>query len=371
MAGTEDRKADERADDRTNDRADDEPGAAKRWLHKLDAYQRRRAWLAWPFAVMKKFGEDGAGNLAALIAYFGFFSMFPLLLLLFTILGFVLEGNPGLREDIVDSTLAQFPIIGDQIEQNVGSIEGSGVALAVGIVGALWAGMGALNAAQTAMNSVWDVPMRERPKFIEARLRALVMLAVLGAGVIAVTLVGSAAAFSDSLGPLTGVVGFILSSALGTGLFLLAFKVLTDRELGWGQLLAGAVVGGIGWAILQAIGGWYMGNQLKGASQTYGLFGLVLGLLSWIYLQAQVMVLAAEVNVVRERRLWPRSLSGDDLTDADHRALHEHARVEERVEAEKVDVDLNQASDDTGPDDAATDGSRRDEAQPGSATPRR
>src|SRR5690349_2490921 len=108
------------------------------WLHRADAVHRRRAWLAFPMGVAKKFGEDQAGQLAALIAYYAFFSLFPLLLLLFTVLGYALHGNPDVRDSIVDSTLAQFPVIGDQIRSNVGSIKGSGPGLVIGVLGALW-----------------------------------------------------------------------------------------------------------------------------------------------------------------------------------------------------------------------------------------
>src|SRR6266542_5843732 len=115
----------------------------------IDGYQQRRRWLAFPMAVVKKFGDDRAGNLAALIAYYGFFSLFPLLLVLVAVLGFILRGNATLQESIVNSALAQFPIIGDQIKTNVKALSGSaGVALGIGTLVALWAGLGVTNAAQ-------------------------------------------------------------------------------------------------------------------------------------------------------------------------------------------------------------------------------
>jgi YihY family inner membrane protein len=311
-----------------------------RAVSRLDRAQRQRSWLSFPVAVLKKFGEDGGGQLAALVSYYAFFSLFPLLLLLFTVLGFALSGNRGLQDSIVHSTLAQFPIIGDQLKANVRSVDGSGLGVVVGLVGALWGGLGAMQAAESAMNSIWDVPMRERPNFIEARLRALGMLVVLGGGVLLITLVGSATTAAHGLGPASIVVGLALSTVLGSLLLIAAFKVLTDRDLSWRQLVPGAVAGGIAWAVLQALGGLYVQHTLRGASQTYGLFALVLGLLSWIYLQAQVFVLAAEVNVVRDQQLWPRGLRTDDLTSADRRTLRQHAEVEERAPQEDVEVDL-------------------------------
>src|SRR5438128_6085182 len=131
----------------------------QRTLRTVDDFQQRRRWLAFPFAVFKEFGDDQAGNLAALIAYYGFFSLFPLLLVLVTVLGFVLHGHPGLQDRVLNSTLGQFPIIGDQLRTNVHSLQGSGFALAIGVGGTLYGGLGVGAAAQNAMNEVWDVPV--------------------------------------------------------------------------------------------------------------------------------------------------------------------------------------------------------------------
>src|SRR5437667_12174799 len=148
----------------------------QRTLRKIDDFQQRRRWLAFPFAVFKKFGDDEAGNLAALIAYYGFFSLFPLLLVLVTTLGFVLSGHPDMQDRILHSTLAQFPVIGDQIQTH--RLDANGIGLAVGLVGLGWGGLGAIQAAENAMNTVWAVPKEQRPNFLYSRLRAVLMLAV-------------------------------------------------------------------------------------------------------------------------------------------------------------------------------------------------
>ena len=129
-------------------------------------------------AVGRKFADDEGGNLTALIAYRAFFSLFPLLLLLTSVLGFVLAGDPSLRKEAIDSVLGQFPVVGEQIR--VGTLEGSGVALAVGIVGSLWAGLGVVLATGEALDRIWEVPRGERQGFLSSRLRSLAMLAVLG-----------------------------------------------------------------------------------------------------------------------------------------------------------------------------------------------
>jgi hypothetical protein len=132
-----------------------------------------------------------------------------------------------------------------------------------------------------------------------------------------------------------------LTTVLNVGIFLLAFKVLTDRPLGWRQLLPGAAVAGVAWAVLQGVGGYYVTRTVRGAGNTYGIFAVVIGLLSWLYLQAQMTILAAEVNVVRDKRLWPRSLTGRDLTPADAVALRDLALVEERRDEEEITVTLD------------------------------
>jgi YihY family inner membrane protein len=305
-------------------------------LRAVDEYQQGHDRLAFPVAVVKKFGDDQAGKLAALIAYYGFFSLFPLMLVLVTVLGFLLGHNSGFANDIVHSVLSKFPIIGNQI--SVHSLRGSGVALAVGIVGSLWGGMGVVRALQNAMDEVWDVPRKQRPNFVKSRLRALLLLLVLGAGVIVTTVLAGAATVGTGHALWVKLLGIVLSTAVNLALFLAAFKLLTVAEVSLRQLLPGAVVAAVGFEVLQAVGGYYLGHTLKGASQTYGTLAFVIGLLSWIYLQAQVTLLAAEINVVRVRHLWPRSLLGQEMTGADERTLRSLAKVEERRQDEDVAV---------------------------------
>jgi YihY family inner membrane protein len=263
-----------------------------------------------------------------------------LLLVLTTVLGFVLSDNPDLQADIVDSALGQFPIIGDQIRENVGSLDGNGFALAVGIGGAIWAGFGALDATTHAMNSVWDVPMKHRPNFFKRRLRGSVMLAFSGAGLLVATTLGSAGGYVADMAVVGRLVPLLASFLVAFGMLLVAFRVLPERRLGWRELVPGALFGGLGFSLLQFFGGLYVRHVLQGASQTYGLFAVVIGLLSWIYLMAQILLLAAEINVVLVERLWPRSLSGDDLTNADKRVLARLAKIEERRKDEEVDTAL-------------------------------
>jgi membrane protein len=312
----------------------------KRLVERIDRFQQRHRALAFPFAVVKKFGDDQAGNLAALIAYYGFFSLFPLLLVFVTVMGFVLNGNSGLFAALQRSVLRQFPVIGTDIKLR--ALPGDGVALAVGVVTTLWAGMGVTQAAQNAMNQIWDVPKKDRPNFLISRLRGLLMLAVLGTITVASIFLAGLGTTSGQLGFALRILGLAGSLALNLALYLLAYRILTRKDLTWGQVFPGAAVAAVLWTLLQAIGGFYVTHQVKNAGSTYGTFAVVIGLLVWIYLGAQLTLLCAEINVVNVRRLWPRSLIQPPLLEADERTLTDAARVEERRPEEKIDVSFGQ-----------------------------
>jgi YihY family inner membrane protein len=309
-------------------------------LRTLDRLQQRSPRLSFPAAVIKKFGDDEAGQLAALIAYYGFVSLFPLLLVLVTVLGFVLEGDPKTQASVLNSALGQFPIIGNQLQSNVHSLKGSGIGLAIGLLGSLLAGLGITSATQNAFNQVWYVPHKHRPNFLIARLRGLGLLAVLGILVIVSTVAaGFVTAGGQSAPALVG--GVLVAFIVNLLLFFTAFRLLTAEDVETRDLLPGVIVAAVLWTLLQHVGGYYVDHVVRHAKETSGLFAFVLGLLAWLYLGAQVTLLAAEINVVRARRLWPRSFFSDPLLDADRRALTSSAEIEERIHEENVEVDFD------------------------------
>ncbi len=311
-------------------------------LRALDRRQQRSPRLGFIAAVIKKFGDDQAGQLAALIAYYGFVSLFPLLLVLVTVLGFVLQGNPSARASIIHSTLSQFPIIGTQLQENVGSLKGSGVDLAIGLAGSLFAGLGITGASQNAFNQVWRVPHKDRPNFLTSRLRGLGLLLVLGVlAIVSTVAAGFVTAGGESLLAILG--GVIVALIVNLLLFFTAFRLLTAAEVDTSELLPGVIFAAILWQILQHIGGLYVDHVIRHAKETSGFFALVLGMLAWLYLGAQVTLVAAEINVVRARRLWPRSFFSDPLLEADKRALTSSAEVEERIQEENVEVSFDDA----------------------------
>jgi YihY family inner membrane protein len=303
-----------------------------------DRSQQRSAPLAFLYGVVKKFGEDRAGQQAALLAYYGFFSLFPLLLVGVTLLGILLRNNPDLQGKLLDSALTQFPIIGDEIRKNVHGLAKAGAGLFIGIAGALWGGLGGLKALQNAMDHVWDIPVRSQANTIRQILRALMMLGVLVVFAAVSTGLSSLGTVTQSLGFAGRAVTLGLGALVNFSIFLLVFKLMTVAEISWRDVLPGAIVAGVGWSLLQTAGNVLVERQLTNASELYGFFGIVLGLLSWMYLGAQLTLYAAEINVVLKTHAWPRSLSSDNLTEADKRILERHAKAEERVDQEDVDV---------------------------------
>jgi len=279
-------------------------------------------------------------NLTTLLAWNGFFALFQLLLILVTVLGFLLAGHPALKQRVLHSALAQFPIIGDQLQSNLHGLHANTVGLVVGLAGFLWGARGVTQAGQHAMAEIWNVPGKHRPSFATRQLRGLLLLLLVFAlGVTATTALASLAVLARHSLAFT-VANLAASAAVNTGLFLLAFRVLTPRQIPTRQLLLGAAVAGILWVLLQSGGGYLVGHNLKHASQVYGFFAIVLGLLSWLYLAAEATLYAAEVNVVGARHLWPRSILQPPLTRSDKRALTDLAKQEERRPEESIQVNF-------------------------------
>ncbi|WP_261556405.1 YihY/virulence factor BrkB family protein, partial [Frankia tisae] len=313
---------------------------------RIDRAQQRNRGVGFVIAVIYKFADDQGGYLAALITFYAFLSLFPLLLLLTTGLGFVLHGHHDLQEQVVTSTLSQFPIIGDQLRDDVQALKGSGIAVAVGVLGAISGSLGVARAIGNALDTVWAVPRRSRPNPFFARLRSLSLIGLLGLGVLMTTVLSSVTTGASAFGRLAAgfqVLAVAISTAGNAGLILVAFKVLTARSVRVRENLPGAVFAALGWQLVQTLGGYYIAHQLKGSTQVYGLFGLVLGLMTWLYFLAVVVVLAMEINAVRAGRLFPRALltpftDDVELTESDRRAYTSYAKAEQFKSFQQVDV---------------------------------
>lgn len=264
-----------------------------------------------------------------------------------TILGWALHGNPEAQQRVLNSTLSQFPIIGDQLRSNVQGLHGSRGALVTGVLGSLYGGTGIAQAGQNAMNTIWAVPRHRRPNPLLSRLRSLLAVVTLGSGLVATTvlsgLVTSAGAFGQDL-QVPGRALALTVALVGNGLlFLVGFRLLTAAHVPFRELVPGALTAAVGWQALQTVGGYYVAHTLKHASQVYGLFGIVLGLLGFLYLAALVTLLCAEVNVVRARRLWPQALltpftDNVELTHADQRSYRHLATAQKAKGFEDIQV---------------------------------
>jgi membrane protein len=286
----------------------------------VDAFQQRNRVLAFPVAVWRKFSDDQAGNLAALVAYYAFLSTFPLLLVLVTVLGMVLSGSPRLQQDVLNSALTEFPVIGTQLRQNIHSFGRSGLGLAAGLVLTFLGARGVARAMQNAMNAVWEVPRREQPGFPASWLRSFALIAVIGLGVLVTTGLSGIGSWSGHtfLGSGGRVLIVGVSLVLNVALFWLGLRLATSNRITWRELRVAAVLSAIVWQVLQFLGGYVVAHTLRHASELYGTFGLVLGLLAWFHLQAQLTLYAVEADVVRSRRLWPRSLKSSPESEDAH-----------------------------------------------------
>lgn len=304
----------------------------RRVVGRIDRFQRRHHSTSFPLAVLYKFFDDQGSYLAALITYYGFLSLFPVLLLLTSVLGFALEGDSTLRLQILDSAISQFPVLGQELQEPSG-LRGSGLAVGIGLALALYGALGVGQALQNAMNVMWAVPRHRRPNPIISRLRGLLLLSIGGAVVLATTALGwigdIVAAYGTEVGRGWKVLALLAAVSLNTAVFGLSFRISTASRLSLSQLWPGALVAAVSWQLLQLSLAAY-GRRLDGANSAYGGFAVVLGLLGWLFLAAVAVVISVEINVVRSKRLYPRSLltpftDNVELTPADRRAYGDAA----------------------------------------------
>ena len=312
----------------------------------VDRAQQRWTVLGYPLAVIYKYFDDQGNYLASIVTYYAFIAIFPLLLLGSSILGFILQGDQELQEQLIDSALAQFPIIGDQLGRPEG-LTGSTSAIVIGGLVALYGAMGLGQALQNALNVAWSVPRNSRPNPILLRLKSLFLLVTAGVAVLAISILSTLAANTQVLGdtlssyrwPIT-----LLTVVVNTVVLTALFRVGAARSHNlWTGAVPGAVTASLLWIGLQRLGTLYVTNVLTETSAMNQTFGLVLGLIGILWLTAVIGVLGIEVNVVLERRLWPRALLTPftdrvTLTDADRRAYAGYARAQRHKGFETVEV---------------------------------
>jgi len=315
-------------------------------LGRIDEWQQRRRGTSLLVATILRYREDRGRQYGALLSYYGFISLFPLLLVLVTVLGIVLDDNADLRRRILDTVYARIPVVGAQLSESSASLPSNGVALLVGVLVSLWAGLAVVKLAQDAFNLQWGVPRYRRPRLVERTARAFGALVVVGLGILVATAATNIAVFVPELAGPRRVLGALLAIAVNVAVLTASYRVLIRTKVAWRALLPGGVVGGCALWTLQLVGGEYVNRVVLDASDVYGAFAIVFGLLVWIALLARVTLLAGELNVVRAKRLWPRSLSGTKPTDADRRAIEESMQREAWLRDTHVRVSVGESTDD-------------------------
>jgi YihY family inner membrane protein len=314
----------------------------ERLIRRIDAAQQRFGPAALIFGVMKKFGDDNAGTLVSSLAFSGFICMFPLLLVLITVLNLVLAGDPGAEKALLHSALEQFPVIGSQLGHNVHGLHRSSViGLVVGVLGLLWGSTGMAQAGLFSMAQVWNLPGPDRPNYVTRLGRSFAFLGVLGSGLIVTTALASFGTFGHHNIAL-GLVSEVAAVGVNVVVYVAVFRVLTPKVVQTRALLPGAALGGVVWTILQAVGGYLIGHDLRNDSVEYGVFGVVLGLVAFIYLGTEITIYAAELNSVLAHHLWPRGMVQPPLTEADQRSMALQATQNQRRPEQEVTVSFNE-----------------------------
>ena len=312
-----------------------------------DGLQRRHGALGFPYAVVKKYGDDGGGRQAALITYYGFLSIFPLLLLGVAILSRVLAGNPDLRQRLITAIVP--PALQSTVEHSAAILPTSPVPFIAGLIGLLFSGTGVVFSAYETLNHIAAVPHRLRAGFVSRYTRVFAMLATLLLGAV---LVGALTVVVTALPDLPGVerAAAVLGSAIVVcAVLLLGAKVLLARPAPVRTLWPAAVLGAAAVTLVLNLGAALLARLVSKAGPVYGSFATAAGIFGVLYLVSQALVYSAEVAAVRYARLWPRGLDLNHPTTADARALALLAREQERIPAARIEFRL--APDDVPPAD--------------------
>lgn len=282
------------------------------YIHKIDTFQKRHHFTAFTYAVIKKYGEDHAGYNAALLTYYAFLSLFPLLLLLTTLVNSIIGNHPHLEDTIISGLTNYFPVLGSQLSSHVHTLHQSGFALVAGAFFLLYGARGVADVWRHGMQDVWGVPRRKREGFPIGLIKSLGIVVIGGLGFLLASVSATMAAAAGHGWGFRGLsIGINLIILFWLFTFLL--NISLPKHVTLKEIRVGAAVAAIGLVILQAFGGYVLSRELKSLDALYSYFAIALGLLFWIYLQAQMLYYAAEIAVVSSKKLWPRGFSDPPL----------------------------------------------------------
>jgi len=294
-------------------------------ISRLDAFQQNHPILAIPYAIIKKYGDDEAGYQGALLAYYGFISLFPLLIIASSVINIISRHHPSLHEHLLQSVNNYFPAIGGDLQSSIHTSGKTGLGLAIGLLITLYGARGVANAVRHVMDHIWQVPRVRRTGFPKGLLKSFGLIFGAGSGMLLAAFLSSyATAYGHSFMWKAGISITSLFILFWTFCFLFRYATSSKHQLH--DNFPGAIAAAVGLQILQSVGGYLITHQLKNLNGLSAQFAVVLALLFWLYLQAQVFLYAAEINTVRALGLWPRSITGKPLTRADEKALRLYAQ---------------------------------------------
>ena len=314
-------------------------------VDRVDDYQQRHPVLAFPLAVTYKFFDDQGNYLAAVITYYAFIAIFPMLLIASSVLGLVLRGDPELRQELLSSALRQFPIVGTQLGAPEG-LHGSTSAVALGSLTALYGIQGLGLAAQHAVNVTWAVPRNSRLNPVVSRLRSFVAMVLAGLTVLVIATLSSAASHLSIFGEAhTGLQVLLLAATVTLNALVVSYlmRLSTSQDERLRDVLPGGVTVAVLWQVLQWVGGVFVSRVISRADDLSAVFAVVLGLFALLYIASVMAVIGLEVNVVLTRQLYPRALltpftDAVDLTEADRRAYADYAKAQRHKGFQRVRV---------------------------------
>lgn len=280
---------------------------SQKLLRSLNRLQKKNHASAFIVAVIKKYNDDNAGRHAVLLTYYSFLSIFPLLLILTTIVDSVSRSNAHIRSIVIKGLTNYFPLLGSQLSAHVHEIHATGIALVTGLLFILYGTKGVANAFTNGVQNIWEIPDSHRDKFPKTLYKNLPLVLFGGVGLIVASVLAS---LTSSAGK--GTDFRVLAVAINLFILFWLFRLLLDlslpRHVSFKETRAGAAAAAIGLVTLQIIGGYVLAHELKHLSALYSYFAVTLGLLFWLYLQSQVLYYAIEVAIVSSRKLWPRDL---------------------------------------------------------------
>lgn len=261
-------------------------------MFDIARWRARFGWLDTAMAVNERFGAIGGGPLAASIGLAGFLSLFPLLLVLIALVGFLASGDATFATRLVND-LGLEGQAAETFTESIQTAEGSRRAASViGFGGLLLSSLGVVAALQTAVNAAWQTVGRG----LIDKLVGLGWLA--GAGTLFLLTLAAGPLMRVLPGPAI-VAGSALSVAVTTAILIWAYGFLGNQPLPWRAHLPGAVLGAIGFEVLKLVGSFYVPRAVASSSALYGSIGVVFAVLAWLMLYARFFVYGAVLNVHR------------------------------------------------------------------------